>query len=103
MSSARTGSDSGSAAAVRAPGHGRGHGPHAEMRKIARLTKREREVIALVGEGLKNAEIAGRLFISTATVRHHLSSIFTKLDVPGRLKLIVYAYRHRLVEIPDEK
>ena len=72
-----------------------------EASKIAKLTKREREIIALVGEGLKNAEIAERLFISRTTVRHHLTSVFTKLDVPDRLKLIVYAYRHGLARLPE--
>jgi DNA-binding NarL/FixJ family response regulator len=60
------------------------------------LTKREGQVVALVAEGLKNKEIAEFLFISPATVRHHLSSIFTKLEVPDRLKLIVYAHRNGL-------
>jgi DNA-binding NarL/FixJ family response regulator len=69
--------------------------------KIARLTKREREIIALVAEGLKNKEIAGRLFISSATVRHHLSAIFAKLEVPGRLKLMVFAYTHGLADPID--
>src|SRR5262245_38671371 len=47
-----------------------------ETVKISRLTQREREVIPLIGEGLKNQQIAKRLFISEATVRHHLTSIF---------------------------
>jgi DNA-binding NarL/FixJ family response regulator len=72
-----------------------------EAVKIARLTKREREIIILVSEGLKNKEIAARLCISAATVRHHLSSIFAKLDVPNRLKLMVYAYRHELADLPE--
>ena len=48
-----------------------------ETYKIATLTYREREVITLIGEGLKNKEIAGRLFIGETTVTHHLSSIFS--------------------------
>src|SRR5438132_7173997 len=50
-----------------------------EAAKIATLTGREREVITLVGEGLRNQHIAERLYISEATVRHHLTAIFTKL------------------------
>ena len=71
-----------------------------EAAAIAKLTKREREVINLVAEGFKNREIAERLFISRATVRTHLTSVFVKLGVSGRVKLIIYAYRHGLVEIP---
>lgn len=67
--------------------------------KIASLTAREREVIELVGQGLKNQTIADRLYISEATVRHHLTSIFSKLDVEDRLQLAVYAFRHGLAEI----
>ena len=51
------------------------------------LSPREREVAALVRQGLRNSEVARRLFISTATVRHHLTSIFTKLHVTGRYGL----------------
>ena len=62
--------------------------------KIATLTKREREVIGLIGRGMKNKQIAEQLVISEATVRHHLSSIFAKLGVEDRLELVVYAYQH---------
>ena len=72
-----------------------------EPGKVSALTKREREIIALIGEGLNNKEIAERLFISQATVRTHLTSIFAKLGVPDRLKLIVFAYRHGLADLPD--
>ncbi len=69
-----------------------------EAAKIALLTAREREVIALIGEGLKNKDIAKRLFLSETTVRHHLTSIFGKLEVADRLELVIYAYRHLLIE-----
>lgn len=71
-----------------------------EAAKIASLSDREREVIGLVGEGLKNKEIAKRLFISEATVRHHLTSIFAKLAVSDRFSLVIYAYRHGLATPP---
>ena len=64
--------------------------------ELAKLTKREREIVTLVAEGLKNKEIAERLFISSTTVRHHLSSIFSKLQVADRLKLIVFAFKQGL-------
>jgi DNA-binding NarL/FixJ family response regulator len=71
-----------------------------EVTKIKSLTDREREVIALVGEGLKNKQVGERLFISETTVTHHLSSVFDKLDVSDRLELIIYAFRHGLAKIP---
>jgi two-component system, NarL family, nitrate/nitrite response regulator NarL len=71
---------------------------HSEAEKIAKITAREREIIALVGEGLKNAAIAERLFISEATVRNHLTSILDKLGVSDRFELAVYTFRHGLVE-----
>jgi DNA-binding NarL/FixJ family response regulator len=66
------------------------------------LTCREREVIGLIGEGLKNKQIAGRLCISEATVRHHLTSILRKLEVSDRLELLIFAYRHNLVTMERE-
>ena len=71
-----------------------------EMVKIESLTDREREVISLVGEGLKNKQVGERLFISETTVTHHLSSVFSKLDVSDRLELIIYAFRHGLAKMP---
>jgi DNA-binding NarL/FixJ family response regulator len=63
---------------------------------IETLTSREREVMSLVAEGLKNKQIAARLSIAEATVRHHLTSIFEKVGVGDRLGLVVHAYRHGL-------
>lgn len=71
-----------------------------EAQKIAALKPREREVIALIGEGMKNQQIADRLNISEATVRHHLTSIFSKLEVDDRVELLIYAYRHGLAQLP---
>lgn len=72
------------------------HDPEAS--KIAALTKREREVVTLIGEGLKNHAIAERLFISEATVRNHLTSILSKLGLSDRFELAVYAFNHELVK-----
>ena len=74
-----------------------------EAAKIASLTKREKEVVSLVCLGLKNKEIGGKLCISVPTVRHHLGSVFSKLDVSGRLDLIIYASRHGIIDLrsPD--
>lgn len=71
-----------------------------EEAKIATLTHRERAVLDLVTQGLKNHEIAERLFISDHTVRHHISAIYAKLNLSGRLDLILYAYHHRLAKPP---
>jgi RNA polymerase sigma factor (sigma-70 family) len=55
------------------------------------LSAREREVMLLVGEGLSNKEIAGRLGISDNTVRVHLQRIYWKLRIPNRQMLAVLA------------
>jgi DNA-binding NarL/FixJ family response regulator len=68
--------------------------------KIASLTARELEVIELVGQGLKNRQIAERLYICEATVSHHLTSIFSKLDLTDRLALVIFAYQHGLARLP---
>jgi len=71
-----------------------------DERKIASLTDREREVIQEVGKGLKNKQIAEALFISEITVHHHLTSIYSKLEVADRFELLIFAYRNRLAELP---
>jgi len=70
-------------------------------RKIAQLSEREREIISLVGAGLKNQQIAEQLFLSDVTVRHHLTSIFKKLNVPDRLGLVIFAYQNNLASLPE--
>ena len=72
-----------------------GADPDAE--KIRSLTKRELEVIALIGSGLKNDAIALRLALSPATVRNHLTSILGKLELSDRFELAFYASGHGLV------
>jgi DNA-binding CsgD family transcriptional regulator len=74
-------------------------GPRAATRENpARLTARELEVLALVAEGLRNAEIAGRLFVSERTVGHHVSAILRKLDVGTRSQAGAEAARLGIVE-----
>lgn len=68
--------------------------------KIASLTPREREIVNLVAEGLKNRDIAGRLFISESTVTHHLTSIYSKLGLSDRLELVIFAFANKLAKIP---
>lgn len=69
---------------------------HLHSAKSAALTPRERQVVRLVAEGLKNKEIARTLLISEATVSHHLTSIFNKLGISGRLQLAIYAHHHSI-------
>ena len=61
------------------------------------LTPREQEVLALIGAGLSNTEIAERLFLGEGTVKTHVGHIFTKLDVRDRAAAVVYAFDHGLV------
>jgi DNA-binding NarL/FixJ family response regulator len=61
------------------------------------LTEREREVMALVGTGLSNEEIAGRLVVSPATAKTHVSRAMVKLGARDRAQLVVLAYEHGLV------
>lgn len=71
-----------------------------EAARIASLTPRERDVVALIAQGLRTTRIAEKLFISEYTVRNHLKSIFDKLVVSDRLELATYAVRHGLLSKP---
>ena len=68
--------------------------------RIESLTDRELEVVGLVCQGLKNKQIAEKLFISEATVRNHLTSILSKLELSDRFDLALYCYRHHLAKPP---
>jgi DNA-binding NarL/FixJ family response regulator len=72
-----------------------------QKKKIASLTERELQVIALIAQGLKNRQIAERLFISQTTVTHRLSSIYAKLGVSDRLELVVYAFANKLAKMAE--
>jgi DNA-binding NarL/FixJ family response regulator len=71
--------------------------PPAPPAELTALTEREREVLALVGRGLSNAEIAERLYVSPATAKTHVSHIMTKLYARDRAQLVVLAYESGLV------
>jgi DNA-binding NarL/FixJ family response regulator len=72
--------------------------PTDAARRIEELTHRERQLLPLVCSGRKNKEIALHLGIAESTVWHHLTSIFTKLQVGDRLGLVTFAYGHGLVQ-----
>lgn len=80
--------------AERAGGAGRQPDPSP---RLDALTEREREVLGLVGAGLSNDEIAGRLVLSPATAKTHVSRIMTKLAVRDRAQLVVLAYESGMI------
>ncbi|MFJ7986274.1 response regulator [Streptomyces sp. NPDC096351] len=65
--------------------------------RLNALTEREREVLGLVGAGLSNDEIAGRLVLSPATAKTHVSRIMTKLAVRDRAQLVILAYESGMI------
>lgn len=69
-----------------------------EVESISQLSDREREVIQYIGRGMKNKQIANQLSIGETTVRHHLTSIYSKLGVTDRLELLVFAHRNGLTK-----
>ena len=74
--------------------HGLPRGPRPTTRQhVANLTSRELEVLELVAQGLRNAEIAERLFLSPRTVEHHVSALLSKLDVRSRGEAVTAAVR----------
>ena len=72
-------------------------GAPVDARALDELTPREREVLALVGQGLSNADIAARLVVSPLTAKTHVARLFTKLGARDRAQLVVTAYETGLV------
>jgi DNA-binding NarL/FixJ family response regulator len=65
--------------------------------KLGFLSEREREVVTAVAQGKSNADIAGELFLSEATVKTHITRTFAKLDVTNRVQLTIFAYEAGIV------
>jgi DNA-binding NarL/FixJ family response regulator len=65
---------------------------------LASLSDREREVVTLIGQGLSNAEIGGRLHLSEATVKGYVSAVLSKIGAANRVQAALLAYRGGLVE-----
>jgi NarL family two-component system response regulator LiaR len=62
------------------------------------MTEREKEILALMAEGLSNSEIAERLVVSQSTVKFHVSNVLSKLGVTGRTEAVALAVKHHLVK-----
>ncbi|MFI8434399.1 response regulator [Streptomyces sp. NPDC079020] len=83
------------------PGRPGGPAVPAVHRDLTALTPREREVLTLMGRGLSNAELAGGLTLSEATVKTHVARIFAKLGLRDRAQAVVLAYETGLVSAGD--
>lgn len=73
--------------------------PGVSGQRDTRLSSREMEVVRCVAMGLRNKEVADKLGVSEATVKNHLTSVYSKLGVSDRLELILYAIHNRIIRV----
>lgn len=76
--------------------------PDVEAQRVAHLTEREAQVLALVARGLSNAEIGTRLYLGSGTIKDHVSTILAKLGVASRVQAALAAQRAGLLDRPDD-
>lgn len=90
------GGESGGPSGAGRPGDpaGRGEAGQPGDPALSVLTRREREVLGLIGAGLNNSEIAERMFVSTATVKTHINNLFAKLGIRDRAQAVRIAAGH---------
>jgi DNA-binding NarL/FixJ family response regulator len=72
--------------------------PAQSQSSLVTLTPREREILALVGQGLSNREIAGRLYLSEGTIKNHVARILGKLQLRDRVQAVVFSYETGLIQ-----
>jgi DNA-binding NarL/FixJ family response regulator len=75
--------------------------PQADLAKVAALSRREREILVSLSQGLSNAEIGAELHVTEGTVKTHIYRIFTKLDCDNRVKAAMLAQRVGLLDQPQ--
>lgn len=76
--------------------------PSAGDPRVDELTTREREVLALLGEGMSNRELAAALYVAEKTVKTHVSSILAKLHLADRTQAALFAVHHGLTPVPED-
>ncbi len=69
----------------------------ASQRNFGELSEREREVLVCLAQGLSNAQLAERLFVSETTIKTHVSSVLSKLHLNSRVQAVIYAYENGLI------
>ncbi|MEV0235941.1 response regulator transcription factor [Nonomuraea sp. NPDC050786] len=79
----------------------KGAGPAPVVRDLNDITRREREVLTLIGKGMSNSEIAEHLHLTVGTVKTHIGRLLAKLHARDRAQLVIAAYEGALVTVPD--